>query len=68
MKLNGSYEKEISNNEKLHFLLTMALMIGSIVIIVSVCAGAVFVFYKLFRGNRERYFQFDENNDGIEMQ
>lgn len=68
MKLNTSYEKEKSSNERLHFLLTMLLMIGSIVIIVSVCAGASYVFYRLFKGNRERYFQFDENDGGIEMQ
>lgn len=35
--------------------------------IVGACVGAVYFFYKLTIGKKERYFQFDDQPNDIEM-
>ncbi len=55
-----------SSSQKYYFLMTFTFLVVTVVLAVGVCFGAIFVFYKLFKSNRERYFEFNDNNNYID--
>ncbi|CDW87652.1 UNKNOWN [Stylonychia lemnae] len=61
-----NFQKTGDQKDKFYFLLTTVVLTLTSLLIVGACFGSIYFFYKLTFGNRERYFQFDENNNDIE--
>lgn len=65
--VNFAKPSDTSQKDKFYFLLTTVVLTLTGLLIIGACAGSIYFFYKLTFGNRERYFQFDDNlaaNDG----